>query len=84
MIAGGLVAHLCCVDTQQLDSAFAGHRFDAALLDALPPGCDPCGENGEFHTAVTAGPMFRTRLAVTAGAVTVDGGTARVALTRVS
>lgn len=67
MIDGGLVAHLCCVDTQQIDGAFAGRRFDAALLDALPPGCDPCGENGEFHSYVSAGPMFAHALPVHPG-----------------
>lgn len=58
MIAGGLRAALCCVDTQQLDASFSGRRFDAALLDALPAQIDPCGENGEFHTCVWDGPMF--------------------------
>jgi uncharacterized protein (TIGR00290 family) len=58
MIAGGLRASLCCVDTQQLDASFSGRRFDAALLDALPAQIDPCGENGEFHTCVSDGPMF--------------------------
>ena len=65
MIDGGLRAHLCCVDTQQLDASFAGRAFDAALLDALPVGVDPCGENGEFHTCVSAGPMFTAPLGVT-------------------
>ena len=58
MIAGGLRARLCCVDTTQLDGAFAGRDFDASLLADLPAGIDPCGENGEFHTCVSAGPMF--------------------------
>ena len=58
MIAGGLRATICCVDTTRLDGAFAGREFDEALLQALPPGVDPCGENGEFHTCVRAGPMF--------------------------
>ena len=58
MLAGGLRTDLCCVDTTQLDVGFAGHAFDAALLDTLPAGVDPCGENGEFHTCVSAGPMF--------------------------
>ena len=49
---------LCCVDTQQLDADFSGRAFDADLLAALPPSCDPCGENGEFHTLVWNGPMF--------------------------
>lgn len=58
MIASGLHAHLCCVDTTQLDGRFSGRAFDTALLDELPASCDPCGERGEFHTVVSAGPMF--------------------------
>ena len=58
MVAGGLRATLCCVDTQQLDASFSGREFDAALLAALPAGVDPCGENGEFHTFVYDGPNF--------------------------
>lgn len=63
----GLRAHLCCVDTTQLDAAFAGRAFDAALLAELPPGVDRCGEHGEFHTCVSAGPMFAAPLALRAG-----------------
>ena len=62
MIAGGLRASLCCVDTTQLDGAFAGRCFDASLLAELPAGVDPCGEHGEFHTCVSAGPMFAAPL----------------------
>src|SRR3546814_8791730 len=67
MLAGGLRAALCCVDSQQLDASFAGRDFDAALLDALPAGVDPCGENGEFHTCVSDGPMFTAALALECG-----------------
>ena len=67
MVEGGLRAHLCCVDTTQLDAGFAGRPFDAALLEALPAGIDPCGENGEFHTCVYAGPMFAAPLALQRG-----------------
>ena len=67
MLAGGLRAELCCVDTTQLDAAFAGRAFDAALLGDLPSGVDPCGENGEFHTCVSAGPMFRHPVALARG-----------------
>ncbi len=64
MLRDGLGATLCCIDTHQLDAGFAGRAFDAALLDALPPGVDPCGEHGEFHTCVHAGPMFDAPLAL--------------------
>ena len=58
MIAAGVRAHLVCVDPRQLDGRFAGRVFDEALLRELPPNVDPCGERGEFHTFVSAGPMF--------------------------
>ena len=67
MIDAGLRARLCCVDTQVLDAGFAGRAFDHALLDALPAGIDACGENGEFHTCVSAGPMFRGALRLRQG-----------------
>ena len=67
MIDGGLRATICCVDTQQLDPAFAGRAFDRSLLAALPPSVDPCGENGEFHTCVSDGPMFATPLSLRRG-----------------
>ena len=57
-IADGFRATIVCVDTQQLDGAFAGRAFDEALLDELPGSADPCGENGEFHTFVADGPIF--------------------------
>jgi uncharacterized protein (TIGR00290 family) len=67
MLAGGLRATLTCVDPKRLPAAFAGRRFDAALLDALPDGVDPCGERGEFHSFCHAGPMFAQPIAVRAG-----------------
>jgi uncharacterized protein (TIGR00290 family) len=67
MLDGGLRAHLCCVDTTQLDAAFAGRAFDAALLRDLPAAVDPCGENGEFHTCVSAGPMLDAPIALERG-----------------
>jgi uncharacterized protein (TIGR00290 family) len=76
MIAGGLVAHLTCVDPRKLPERFAGRRFDAHLLADLPAGIDPCGENGEFHSFASAGPMFRHAIPVAAGdVVTRDGFT---------
>jgi uncharacterized protein (TIGR00290 family) len=67
MFASGLEAYLATVDMKKLPAEFAGRRFDAQLLADLPDDIDPCGENGEFHTCVVAGPMFSHRLAVTTG-----------------
>ena len=67
MLASGLEAYLATVDLKKLPAEFAGRKFDARLLVDLPAGVDPCGENGEFHTCVVAGPMFKHRLAVTTG-----------------
>lgn len=57
-IAAGFQAFLVCVDPNKLDGSFAGRDFDLELLAELPPEVDPCGENGEFHTFVYAGPIF--------------------------
>ena len=74
MIDGGLRARLSCVDSRVLDESFAGREFDRALLSDLPATADPCGENGEFHSFVYAGPMFRRSLAIHSGEVrNVDG-----------
>jgi uncharacterized protein (TIGR00290 family) len=67
MIAGGVETHLVCIDLKQLSRDFAGRRFDDALLADLPPSIDPCGEKGEFHSCVSAGPMFSRRIPVKLG-----------------
>jgi len=69
MIAAGLRARLSCVDTKQLPAAFAGREFDEAFLRDLPPEADPCGERGEFHTCVYAGPMFTSPLPLETGEI---------------
>jgi uncharacterized protein (TIGR00290 family) len=74
MVDGGLEAYLSTVDPRVLDASFAGRRFDASLLDALPSSVDPCGERGEFHTCVTAGPMFAHPLAVEVGETVARDG----------
>jgi uncharacterized protein (TIGR00290 family) len=74
MIAAGLRAKLTCVDTKQLAYAFAGREFDFSLLSDLPPEIDPCGERGEFHTCVYAGPMFSAPLALEPGEVVIRDG----------
>jgi uncharacterized protein (TIGR00290 family) len=68
MIASGMETCLSTVDLKKLSAEFAGRKFDLQLLADLPDGVDACGENGEFHTCVTAGPMFTRPLPVTAGA----------------
>ena len=66
-VVSGHAAILTCVDTTQLDAAFAGRAYDHALLDALPPSVDPCGERGEFHTFVWSAPCFHTPIPVRVG-----------------
>ncbi len=70
----GIRARLVCVDTQQLDASFAGRTYDAALLADLPPGTDPCGERGEFHTFVSDGPAFRVPVPYETGEVVLRDG----------
>lgn len=74
MIASGLRAIVTCVDPRKLDASFAGRTFDAQLLADLPAGADPCGENGEFHSFVFAGPMFARPLDVVPGEVVTRDG----------
>jgi uncharacterized protein (TIGR00290 family) len=67
MVEGGLQARITCIDTRKLDRTFIGREFDRSLLDDLPPSVDPCGENGEFHSCVYAGPMFTHPIALERG-----------------
>jgi uncharacterized protein (TIGR00290 family) len=74
MLAAGLKATVVCVDPRKLPASFAGRAFDAAFLSDLPEGVDPCGENGEFHTCVTAGPMFGRTIRARPGDVVLREG----------
>jgi uncharacterized protein (TIGR00290 family) len=74
MIDAGVDAVLTCVDPKKLSRAFAGRKFDYRFLNELPDGVDPCGENGEFHTCVLAGPMFREPLRTAVGDVVERDG----------
>jgi len=69
MIAAGLRAKLTCVDSKQIDRKFAGREFDSQLLSELPASADPCGENGEFHSFVYAGPMFQKPIPIESGTI---------------
>jgi uncharacterized protein (TIGR00290 family) len=74
MIAAGLKAKITCVDPSKLEKSFAGRDYDQRLLEALPPGIDPCGENGEFHTFVYDAPVFSDPISVQAGEVVERDG----------
>jgi uncharacterized protein (TIGR00290 family) len=74
MITAGLRAKLTCVDPRRLAREFAGREFDSKLLVDLPADVDPCGENGEFHSFVYGGPMFRHQLEVSVGEIVERDG----------
>jgi len=69
MIAGGIRARISTLDPRVMPRELVGAEFDEALLAALPPAVDPCAERGEFHTCVTAGPMFDAPIQVERGEV---------------
>jgi uncharacterized protein (TIGR00290 family) len=62
-------AYLCCVEGNKLGRSFAGRALNVGLLADLPANVDPCGENGEYHTFVFDGPIFRTPIALEIGEV---------------
>lgn len=74
MLAGGLRACLTCVDPRVLPAEFAGRELTAALLESMPTGIDPCGENGEFHSFVFDGPMFAYPLDIEMGEIVTRDG----------
>ena len=74
MIASGLRAKLTCIDMRKLNPGFAGRDFDTALLQDLPAGVDPCGENGEFHTFVYEAPVFSQPIAAKCGDIVERDG----------
>jgi uncharacterized protein (TIGR00290 family) len=73
-IAAGFKAKIVCLDPQVLDPSLAGRAYDERLLAELPPEVDPCGENGEFHTFVHAGPIFTEPIACETGEVVERDG----------
>ncbi len=74
MIVSGLRAYLTCVDPRKLDRSFAGRAFDNQFLTDIPAHVDSCGENGEFHTCVVAGPMFASPIDVSVGEIVERDG----------
>lgn len=73
-IETGFRAVVCCVDPRKLAGEFCGMDYDRAFLESIPSAVDPCGENGEFHTFVHAGPIFRNEIPITRGRVVLRDG----------
>jgi uncharacterized protein (TIGR00290 family) len=74
MLAAGLDAYVSSVDLKILPASFAGRKWSRELVAALPPDCDPCGENGEMHTVVVGGPMFKRAVPITIGEIVERNG----------
>jgi uncharacterized protein (TIGR00290 family) len=74
MLRAGVKARIVCTDPKKLPKEFSGCDLDESLLEKLPPEIDPCAENGEFHTCVYAGPMFRKPIAIESGEVVERDG----------
>ena len=66
-MALGFQAVVSCIDTKVLDRKFLGRKIDKSFVAELPPNIDPGGENGEFHTFVYEGPIFKQRIGYTVG-----------------
>ena len=73
VISMGFKAYLSCVEGK-VGPGFAGRAYDAKLLGDLPAGIDPCGEYGEFHSFVYAGPIFNRPLDVRVGEIVQRDG----------
>lgn len=73
VLAAGIKATVACIDQTRLEAHLAGSLYDAAFLGRLPPGVDPCGENGEFHTFVWDGPGFDAPISIRVEGVIEDG-----------
>ena len=72
-VDAGFRAIAVCVDSRVLPREFAGRELDSSFFADLPPGVDPCGENGEFHTFVFEGPVLSAPLAIRRGEVVQRG-----------
>ncbi|MGK7294617.1 MAG: hypothetical protein ACNS61_02165 [Candidatus Wenzhouxiangella sp. M2_3B_020] len=74
LIGSGIEATVCCVDLEALPESLLGRTWDESFVDELPSGCDPCGENGEFHTLVVDAPNMRSRIETVAAGRHVSHG----------
>ncbi len=74
LIRSGFRMYVTCVDSRVMPREFAGREYDKRFISDLPEGVDPCGENGEFHTFVFDGPIFRRPLSVLPGQIVERDG----------
>jgi uncharacterized protein (TIGR00290 family) len=74
LIDSGVEAIVCCVDLEVLPESLLGRTWDRSFVAELPPACDPCGENGEFHTLVVDAPNMVCRIETVAGGRHVSHG----------
>jgi uncharacterized protein (TIGR00290 family) len=74
MVSSGLRAKITSIDPKYLPVDFAGHDYDNAFLEQIPDNVDPCGENGEFHSFVYDGPMFKNKVNITVGETVMRDG----------
>jgi uncharacterized protein (TIGR00290 family) len=74
MVNSGLRAKITSIDPEYLSADFAGHDYDKTFLEQIPDSVDPCGENGEFHSFVYDGPMFRSKVNVCTGDTVTRNG----------
>jgi uncharacterized protein (TIGR00290 family) len=74
MLTSGVAAYISSVDLKKLPSRCAGRKWSRKLIGEFPEECDPCGENGEIHTVVVGGPMFRRTVPVRVGATVERNG----------
>lgn len=65
----GFKAITVCINNAALDKIFCGRLLDASFVNGLPASVDPCGENGEYHSFVYAGPVFSTPVVFKKGEV---------------
>ena len=65
----GFKAIITCIDSKVLDKKFVGRDFNAQFLSDLPSNIDPCGENGEFHSFVYGGPVYKEQIPCETGEI---------------
>jgi len=74
MLSSGIEAYISSIDSRKLPTCLVGKKWTNEIIEEFPAGCDPCGENGEFHTVVVAGPMFQRSISVEVGKIYEQNG----------